>query len=82
MQDDFDYIPTYVMLGSGDEIYGAEKSLCVCECTLQWRRPTVVPRYLSPQIGSPTYGRASGRYYIIIAIIILRATGGPAAVVR
>lgn len=43
----------------------------------QWRRPTVVPRYLSPRIGSPTYGRASGRYYYYYCHYNSAATGGP-----
>lgn len=40
----------------------------------------MVPRYLSPRIGSPTYGLASGRYYYWH--YNTAATGGSAAVVR
>jgi len=77
MQDNFEY--TLILYSAvATKIFSSK--IAVCECTQQWRRPTVVPRYLSPRIGSPTYGRASGRYYYWH--YNTAATGGPAAVVR
>jgi len=76
MQDEFNYILILYSPQWRRNLWCRKIVVCVCECTLQWRRPTVVPRYLSPRIGSPTYGRASGRYYYYCHYNTA-ATGGP-----